>query len=356
VDLLALDREATQPVTRTGHDAVFSATQGSGWRFLVANLKSLLSGDPYTRFVYDSLATRGELVHCLAGQQYSLVHVDSIDLVGYLPYLGQTPFTLTHHNTELLVRQAAGSRIALQRSYLRLQARRVAHAERRWASAAALNIVVSREDEATLRHHAPRARTAVVPNGVDAAFFTPGTAPAVGPKVVFLGGLDYRPNRDGVEWMLREIEPRIRAAVPGSATVLIGAASPADFARLGGVPNVHLTGYVPDIRPVMREATCAVVPLLTGGGTRVKILTAWAMGLPVVSTSLGCEGLAFEDGTHGFIRDDPAEFAAAVVDLLGSPERAHAMGLAARTHVVSRYSWQALLSPLREIYSGLLGG
>ena len=154
---------------------------------------------------------------------------------------------------------------------------------------------------------------------------------------------------------MADLAPRIRALVPDFTTIIIGAASAADIASRSDGGGTRLTGYVPDIRPVMKEATCALVPLRTGGGTRVKILTAWAMGLPVVTTSVGCEGLEFRDGVHGFIRDDAAGFAQAAADLLQRPALARDLGRQARDHVVSRYSWPALLGGLRDAYTGLIG-
>lgn len=236
---------------------------------------------------------------------------------------------------------------------MQLQSRRIAASEQEWAPRAAMNIMVSDADADLLRRFAPRAQTTVVPNGVDTGFFRPRSTTQARTEAIFLGGLDYSPNLEGVEWFLAEIAPRLLGPANGYGIRIVGAASPSDMNRLAAPPAVTLTGYVPDVRPCFDSAACAVVPLLTGGGTRVKILTAWAMGVPVVSTRIGCEGLAFEDGVHGFIRDDAAEFAEAVTQLLASPDRARTMGEAARAHVESRYSWKVLLRPLLDTYRGL---
>ncbi len=355
VQLLALDREAGDSPRRESRGMVLPLPAARGLAFLQANVRSLLTGEAYTRFVYESPVMRSVLRRAIETDRPSLVHVDSIDLAGYLPLLGTLPFALTHHNVEsaLMARQASNTRAVWRRAYMALQAGRIAASEREWAPRAAMNIMVSDEDADQLRRMAPRARTTVVANGVDTGFFRPRATTGSGTEAIFLGGLDYSPNREGVEWFLAEVAPRLLGSTDGYGIRIVGAASPADIARLGAPPAITLTGYVPDVRPCFDSAACAIVPLLTGGGTRVKILTAWSMGVPVVSTSIGCEGLAFEDGVHGFIRDDPAEFAEAVTRLLASPDRARAMGAAARAHVESRYSWKVLLRPLLDTYRGL---
>src|SRR5205814_1766721 len=124
------------------------------------------------------------------------------------------------------------------------------------------------------------------------------------------------PNRDAVEFLLQDIWPRIRTIEAPATLHLIGRNADADRARYAAAPGVSPLGYVADIRPVLAEARCCVVPIRIGGGTRLKILDAWAMGKAVVSTSVGCEGLDAVDGENILVRDTPDAFTDAVVEVL----------------------------------------
>src|SRR5438270_13359550 len=117
--------------------------------------------------------------------------------------------------------------------------------------------------------------------------------------------------------------------------------------------HVEHTGYVADCRPYVRDAACFVVPLRVGGGTRLKILDAWAMGKAVVSTSVGCEGLAAEDGRNILIRDDPAEFARAVCAVLRDQSLRARLGAAARATGEQHYSWERIGGPMLQLYDAL---
>lgn len=358
VDLLALDREA---VLTTPADAprseVHPAQQARGLRFLGANLASLATGRPYTWFAYGSEPFDRALRARLESGTIDIVHVDSIDLLRYLPHLGRVPFTLTHHNVEsdLLRRQSDATAGSARRTYLRLQARRIAVAEAEWSPRAVANIMVSEEDAVLLRHVAPSAKTHVIPNGIDTRFFAPLPGEPRRYDAIFTGGLDYGPNRVGIDWFFREVIPLIMERHPGFSAALVGAAGADTRATAARWPALELPGYVPDVRPWLARAGFGLVPLLSGGGTRVKILTAWSMGLPVVSTTLGCEGLGLVDGEHGLIRDSAADFADAVATLARSADRCAAMGAAGRELVRRRYSWEALHTPICDFYRGLLG-
>ncbi|MEO8029747.1 MAG: glycosyltransferase family 4 protein, partial [Gemmatimonadota bacterium] len=121
-------------------------------------------------------------------------------------------------------------------------------------------------------------------------------------------------------------------------------------------PGIELTGYVQDVRPYVHDAGCFIVPLRIGGGTRLKILDAWAMGKAVVSTSIGCEGLRAVDGQNILIRDSPKEFAEAVALVLRDAALRQRLGAAARQTVEETYSWEVLSQPMIEAYLGVIAG
>src|SRR5439155_25459795 len=161
------------------------------------------------------------------------------------------------------------------------------------------------------------------------------------------------PSRDAVEFLLQDIWRRIRSIEAAATLHLIGRNADADRARYAAAPGVSPLGYVADIRPVLAEAGCCVVPIRIGGGTRLKILDAWAMGKAIVSTSIGCEGLDAVDGDNILIRDTPAGFAEAVVQILGDVELRRRLEQNVPRTAVERYSWTMVGKRLRDAYDAI---
>jgi glycosyltransferase involved in cell wall biosynthesis len=210
-------------------------------------------------------------------------------------------------------------------------------------------------DEKRLLDEVPDARTAVVPNAADVEHYRPRpTDPdADGRTVVFLGLLSYAPNVDGVIHFLRDIWPRIAEAHPLARFKIIGGRPPASLQELAG-HRIELTGFVPDLRSHLASAAAVVVPLRLGGGTRLKIVEAMAMGKAVVSTTLGAEGIDAVPGRDILIADQPAAFADAVNALLANPEQAKRIGLSARQLAVERYAWSGAARVLEGFYHRIL--
>jgi glycosyltransferase involved in cell wall biosynthesis len=197
----------------------------------------------------------------------------------------------------------------------------------------------------------------VVPNGVDVDRFPFLDVDSAEPDhVVFVGTYRYVPNVDAVHWFVRDIWPRIRAARPTARCTLVGMDPPPSVHRLAQVPGINVVGTVPDVQPWLARATVVVVPLRSGSGTRFKILEAFAAGRPVVSTRIGAEGLAVEDGIHLLLADDPASFAEAAIQLLADPERRWSLARAARELVEREYAWPRIGEKLLAVYRLLAAG
>jgi len=172
--------------------------------------------------------------------------------------------------------------------------------------------------------------------------------------IVFVGGYTWQPNRDAMAYFCEEVLPRLRRDGFDGPVTWVGRAPGSVREEYRRKFGVVLTGYVEDIRPVVQSAACYVVPLRSGGGTRLKILDAWAMGMPVVSTSVGCEGLATEDGENILIRDDPAAFADAVQLVLRDPGRQTSLGRAARATAERVYDWEVIGRDMLPHYRSVL--
>ena len=215
-----------------------------------------------------------------------------------------------------------------------------------------MNLAVSDADRADFQRLVPGARFEVIPNGVDVEAFVPSVGGAKD-GIVFVGGMSWFPNADALEFFDEEILPLVRARDEHVKVAWVGRAKPDVIARYA-TRGVELTGHVDDIRPYVGGAACYVVPLRIGGGTRLKILDAWAMGKAVVSTSVGCEGLDAVDGQNILIRDDPAAFAAAVTMVLRDSGLRASLERNARATAEQKYSWNVIGETMRRVYGDVL--
>src|SRR6185437_12464431 len=213
----------------------------------------------------------------------------------------------------------------------------------------------STEDEQRLLKHLPNACTVVIPNAADVDYYQPRvTDPRPdGRTVIYFGLLSTVPNIDAVIHFVNDIWPRIIEAHPDARCKIVGGKPPRQLLALAG-PQIELTGFVPDLRPHLASAAAVVVPLRLGGGTRLKIVEAMAMGKAIVSTTLGAEGIEAAKGRDILIEDEPEGFADAAVRLLAEPELAARIGRSARRLAVERYSWSEAARTLEGFYRGIL--
>lgn len=217
-------------------------------------------------------------------------------------------------------------------------------------------VVVSDADLALVRALAPGASVSVVPNGVDTGYFVPGGAADDGANLVFTGSMGHPPNEDGVLYFGSQIYPLIKARRPEVRFCVVGRSPSERVLSLNGCDGITVTGEVPDVRPYLQRAAVVVVPLRFGGGTRLKILEALAMGKAVVSTRLGAAGLGVEDSRDLLLADEPEGFADAVVGLLGDPQRRAQLGQRGRDLVETRYEWRPLAGRMDAVYAGVAAG
>jgi sugar transferase (PEP-CTERM/EpsH1 system associated) len=329
-------------------------------RFATTLLSSL--PDMALRLPSREFSTR--LATLLSQEAYDIVQAESIEMASFLlEAKGLAPRSLTvfdDFNAEYLLQRTAWETDA--RSFRRwpgalysfVQWQKLRRYEARVCRSVGLTVVVSEADAAALRRIAPGIRLAVVPNGVDASRFA-GDAGSQGPEtpgcdIVFTGKMDFRPNVDAVLWFAQEVLPRVRQEMPQARFVIVGQNPHPRLAPLTHAPAVLLTGRVPDVRPYLAAAAVYAVPMRMGGGTRLKVLEAMAMGKAVVSTSLGCDGYPVRDGVELVIADAAADFARAVISLLRDPARRARLGETARAFASSRYDWRAIVPQLEAAH------
>jgi len=306
---------------------------------------------------------RARLADWLAHQPFDVVHIEGIELAPYLDLLEKTtprPLILfDDHNCEYLLQKRAFLTDLTNplrwhgAAYSFIQWRRLQRYEAHVCRRADRVVAVSQADAAALQALLPELDPLVIPNGIEIAAYPPNLPPAPGmgaAALVFTGKMDFRPNVDAVLWFARQVLPRVRQKAPQAHLWVVGQRPHRRLAPLQKDPAVTVTGWVEDTRPYIAGAAVYVAPLRMGGGTRLKLLEAMAMGKAVVATRLGAEGFPVTNGQELLLADTPEAFADAVVALLQNPDRRTSLGQAARRFVQTGYDWPVLIPRLEVAY------
>jgi glycosyltransferase involved in cell wall biosynthesis len=328
----------------------------SGLGFYARLARNVVSPLPFSVATHTSRAFRRAMDELAAKDPPDLWHCEWTPYAQSM-YRHGGRWVVVAHNVESVIwqRYAESERNSLKAWFLRRQWRRF-EAFEGWAySNATRTIAVSREDADRIERQFGATDVAVVDNGVDTAGFQPDEA--VKPdtrQMLFLGSLDWRPNLDAVRQLMDVIFPKVRLAEPLAMLVVVGRKPPdwlrdAVRTRLG----IKVYGDVPDVRPYLRGAGMLVVPLRIGGGSRLKILEALATGLPVVTTTVGVEGLRLKPGDHVSVAETAEGFAAAVVEAIRRPEAARAQATRGRDRVLAEYDWSGLAEKLGAVWESV---
>ena len=319
---------------------------GTSW----GRLRALASSQPYGAWRLQSAELTRRIQHWLGAEDFDLLVCDDIYITANLPPDIPVPVVLNKHDLTHVImhRYLAYERNPLIRMYGRIEQWKTRRWEALACSRVSRMIVCSEVDRKELERLCPGTAAFIVPNVIDTDNYV--TAPAGHDStVIYFGALDWLPNRDAVEFFLREILPLLRIWNPGVKFVVAGRNPPEAFGRLcSGLLGVEIAADVPDIRTEIAKAAVCVVPLRIGSGTRLKILEAAAMAKSIVSTRLGAEGLDFQDGEEIVLVDKPQAFARAVADLLANESRRQSLGRAARRRVEHDYNLPALRLALRR--------
>lgn len=324
-----------------------------GWPFYAALGWNLLSPRPYSVDRHVSAEFKAKVREILGRERFDLVHCEWTPYIEAMQGLtDRCPTVLSAHNVEAQIWKLylQTETNPLKREYIRIQHRKFERFEREAARACECVTAVSQQDADVFRSHGC-ANVRVIPNGVDEAYFHVRPDPIRPRSMVFTGSMDWRPNQDGIAHFLAEIFPRIRTLVPDVSLRIVGRNPPSWLADMAAhMPDVTMTGTVDDVRPFIAESALYIVPLRVGGGSRLKILEALAMGKPVLSTTIGAEGLLLDDGEHLILRDSPQEFAEIAALALREPEKFEALGVRGREKVLEFYTWDRIAMAMGKVW------
>lgn len=327
---------------------------------LKAALLSLTSVHPITMRLYSTLQMRAMTSKLLHERDFGAVHVESFYMLQNLPTDLKVPTLLAEPAIEYVVwwRHAQVAQPLYQRPAIALEAAKMRVFEPQAWGQATLVGVMSPTDAQIVRKATPGVPTVQTPNGVDVEYFhSANDSPRQPNSALYMGDYKYFPNTDAVLYFVREIMPLIRAECPVFTLTLLGKEPPSELDALAADPNsgLKIAGLVDDTRPYLGRNAVFVCPLRSGSGTRFKLLEALACGCPVVSTTLGAEGLEAVNGEHMLLADTPRAFADSVLRILKDAAYGEQLGQQGRAWVATKHSWDRSADLVRETYRRLIG-
>jgi sugar transferase (PEP-CTERM/EpsH1 system associated) len=347
VSLLAL---ATPEEIHAYHEALFHPAQLQHVLLLPYQLPSakrwqqvrtILRGRSYLLHLFLVPAMQAALDEAVNRTHYDAVLFESVLMAGYqLP--PSVKILIDQHNIEheLLQRTYQQEKWSLRKWYNWQESRLLKPGELERCRRADLVLVTSEREQSRLQQMLPGQNIEVVPNGVDTEMFVPEqTVEEKAHQIIFTGAMDYHPNIQAVLFFAQQCWQQLRAHIPDATWLIVGRNPPPEVQQLAALNGVTVTGSVADVRPFMRESAVAIAPLQVGSGTRLKILEALAMQKAVVTTRIGCEGLAVESGKHLLVADSPKAFVEAIITLLHSADMRADLGRKGRMLVEDVYSW-----------------
>jgi glycosyltransferase involved in cell wall biosynthesis len=316
---------------------------------------SLFAYEPFDEFVTPEMQQAVD--RCLEDADYDLIQFEYTQMAHYAGRSQGIPTLLTKHEVDYAacLRRAGkesnpAGRFRWFYNYLQVLDREVQLTKK--VSAA---ICMTDTDARELRKFCTSIPIHVINTGVDLEYFSPPEMSAVKPHLVFVGAFQHLPNVEAMTYFCRDVMPLVRREIPEVELHIVGSNPSPAVVSLGSIPGVHVTGFVPDIRPYMAGCSIYVVPLRLGVGIRGKILEAWGMKMAVVSTSVGCAGLRCEDDRNLLIADSSGLFASHIISLLKDPSRRQRLGEEGRKTAEQYYGWEKSAQELDALYRHYLG-
>ena len=316
-------------------------------------LMSIFSPEPYTIWRHYSQEYVDRVWACLKSTTFDVVHCDALPLAYVMRGLRAPVRALTDHDVSYVKaeRLAQQRRNVAVKCFISYEAMKLKRLERRIFRHVDIGIAVSECDSQVLQALCPEGRFAVVENGVDTKAFTPNSDAVESDTLLWVGGFQHYPNYEAVRYLIEDIYPVIKRAKPQVKLYIVGGSVPASLMRLAvNDTSILFTGFVDDPVPFIQRAAVFVAPILSGGGTKLKVLEAMAAGKAIVSTSIGVEGIEGEDCEHFMVADTPEVFSLRVVSLMNDYALRARLGANARKRSVEKYDWEAICDSISKVY------
>lgn len=365
VHVLVFDQPASRPIGVTPEDCVEALLQFCASVEWVSLPKDYLGiarycraaggimvGEPYEFRWLRSKVMKSRLEQLVGRLQFDVLHVDTLGLAPYASLVPMVGTVLNHHDIEsaLVQRRAANERNVVWSAFWSQEAAHLLVAERRWCPRFHVNMVVSDDESQLVQSSCGESKICVVPNGVDVNYFTPRQDPG-GSRLLFCGRLDQLANKGAITYFFNAIWPRISKKLKDLTIDVVGKNPPPWLRELSlRDPRVQVPGFVEDVRPYFKKATVFVCPITDGGGTRLKMLDALAMGMPIVSTTFAASGLALQNGQHLLLADTVEQFIESISRLLSDKVLRERIARSGLEVVTQLYCWETIGQRLLGAY------
>ncbi|WP_417566831.1 glycosyltransferase family 4 protein [Marinobacter sp.] len=314
-------------------------------RYFVA-LKALLSGSSYNMLWLKSSEAFKVIEQVLSKEKFDAIHLDTISLCVYFDLFENIPVVLNHHNFEshMLLARAEGEKNWLKSYYYKLEASRLMISEIKYCKESNLNLTCSDEDAQKMNMKLGDCNYLTVPNGVDIEYFYPDRSVAINDKsIVIVGGLSWYPNREAVEYFLREIWPLIKKQTPEMRVDIIGRNPSTEIVKLAErEERVFIHGFVDDVRPFLWQAQFYLCPIRIGGGTKLKILDALASGCCIIADPFSCVGINVSNRRDVVFSESPEEYVNNIKWLMNNPEQQEKLRRSGPRLIRERYSYDQI--------------
>jgi len=328
-------------------------SDGSKWARYSLAMASLLSKNCYTANWTYSKAMHERIRVFLADHQIDVIHCDTIGLAEYVKDITEIPMVLNHHNIEshMMLRRCENETHFLKKIYFFIEGKKLVNYEKKMCPLFNSNLVVSELDKDRLLSFIPNLNVDIIPNGVDVIFFKATNSNIKKHNIVFAARLNAYTNEDAIVWFLKEMWPLLKERVSDVSLTIAGRNPTLRIKKeIGLDPAVKLTGYVDDIKPFIEQAEVYVCPMRDGGGTKLKLLDAMAMGKAIVTTSVGAEGLKLKDGEHVLFANDSSSFVSHIVEIFENSGLRLQLSNKSRDLVTKTYSWEIIGNKLNNTY------
>ena len=322
----------------------------------MVQLRSIFQKMPYQYLSHYSQMMQQQIFQITDKHDFDIIQVE-FSQMGYYDLHSNSVNILDQHNieAEILYRTYRAENPSVRKLYSYIEWKKFQQTEIDLCRKFSACLTTSDHDRDILKRSSPSLSVQVIPNGVDSTFFRPNKRATSNRNVIlFTGTINYFPNTDGLKYFLKEIFPIIQREIPSIQFVIAGKNPTPEIREYSTDPQIEVTGYVKDIRECFSKASIVVVPLRIGGGTRLKILEAMAMGVPVISTSVGAEGLNLVHKQDILIADTPNQFAREVIQLCRDEVTQQRLAKNGRKLIESKYDWKAIVSSLEQTYENLL--
>ena len=316
-------------------------------------LKSLVRNDSYDVVCLESKELEKSLTKALAENNYDAIHLDTIGLWPYVANL-DIPLILNHHNIESQMLQRRASKTSWPLSqYIRSQESKLQKLEIQAGAKARINVTCSRDDGQRLSELGID-NVAEVPNGVDLSYFTRRQnyqATESGIDLIFAGGLEWYPNRDAMIFFAKKVWPQLKAKPQAATMTVVGRGSIPLLNNIAATDSsFKVAGFVPDVRTYLEQASIYVCPIRDGGGTKLKVLDALGMGIPLIAHPIACEGINVRNGEHVIFAETPKQFCDAILSLSADPELKMKLSANGRQLIEEQYCYNKIGEKMAKVY------